>query len=805
MIDEKATTLFSHRAEAKGYRVRKVHPGNGGMRTILDLTTFSDPASSPTTKWRKNYSGNAPQGGLMGLAIHPDYLTASNKYVYIAYIRDFVGNNQTYNGEFVNGDLYITWLVRFEYAFGMLRNPMAICDTIRGSNDHNSGRMIIAREGGGSTWYLYYAVGDMGAGQFANTGRVIKAQWNNSYEGKILRYNLDGTIPSSNPYGSGSAIWCKGVRNNQGFAYARINGVDLLYGTSHGPFSDDELNILENGRNFGHPVVIGKKSDNNYNGSKAATPASILPTINNENNNGDTMVNYKDALFTAYASTQSAINTIYTTNPPNGDWPSEGWSGVGIYTGSKIPGWKNSIVAASLKWGRLVKIRLSPDGQSVIPTGATDTVSYFGSRNRFRDVAFDPNNPNIMYVVMDASTTSSGPSEANPIVPNCLGCIHRYTFLGYADNAGASTIPNTIPVARSVPNTCVTANTITIDASNNNIWVPITDDSSNIIAEIDANGNNLGVVTTSFFYKNSGAVREESSSAKKMYMDRNITITPTVQPSSNVNVRFYLTAGELARVQGQNNSIGQANGITGINSISVFKSNVNTCTNTIGTTATRMTTTRLGFGSNYVLTASIPSFSSFFFANGSMTTLPVNLLSFTGTLKSDKSVELVWKTNGEVNTSKYEIERSIDGQTYTAIGSKPAIGTAGDHTYAHNDNTASGQPTLLIYYRLRMIDADDNFKYSDIVTVALDGITGKVIVTPNPASAFTKLTITAGASGNAQWQIVDNSGRIVTQGNMQLRSGVNSNTINTSKLAAGMYFINVSGAGINERIKLQKL
>jgi glucose/arabinose dehydrogenase len=110
--------------------------------------------------------------------------------------------------------------------------------------------MIIAPVAGIN--YLFYASGDMGAGQFSNATRPIKSQLTESYEGKILRFNLeadadagllDRWIPADNPYNGGtqSAVWSSGMRNNQGFAYA--NG--KLFGSSHGPFSDDELNILK--------------------------------------------------------------------------------------------------------------------------------------------------------------------------------------------------------------------------------------------------------------------------------------------------------------------------------------------------------------------------------------------------------------------------------------------------------------------------------------------------------------------------------------------------------------------------------
>ena len=120
-----------------------------------------------------------------------------------------------------------------------LESPVSICDTIPGSGDHNSQRMIIApMTQGGSDYYLFYASGDMGAGQqfptSANITRPQKAQIINSYEGKILRFALSDTcsgtgnqrwIPATNPYNDvapivgKSAVWSTGIRNNQGFAY----------------------------------------------------------------------------------------------------------------------------------------------------------------------------------------------------------------------------------------------------------------------------------------------------------------------------------------------------------------------------------------------------------------------------------------------------------------------------------------------------------------------------------------------------------------------------------------------------------
>lgn len=838
--------------EAKGYRVSKMHPDGGTIRTVLDLTNFSDPLSSPTTKWRKAYTpgtGGAvdPQGGLMGLAVHPEYNTnPAKKFVYIAYVHDYVGNDVTLSGgEFVAGYLFRTWVVRFTFntASGKLENPIFLCDTIRGSDDHNSGRLIIAPVGGKD--YLFYAVGDQGGGQFGNIDKVNKAQVVRSYEGKILRFNLepdgdagayDKWIPSTgtgdecNPFNTPnqSAVWSTGMRNNQGFAYAKINGVDRLYGSSHGPFSDDEVNLIERAKNYGHPIVVGY-NDGNYNGARAGQirypytgsgqVASNLPLIVNENTNVNTINaaltdSYRDPLYSFYdtirgsTSIVNSIQYIYNNTSgaysANASWASEGLSGLGIYPYSQIPGWKNSLLFACLKRGRILRTKLDPEGTAMVSIDGRDTVSYFNSRNKFRDVAVSANGKDI-YTVIDQSPTTSGPGSSNPIVSACGGCIQRYRFVGYLNNGGASTIPSSIPVARGQSGVCTPANTITIDATNRTYWVPITDDSSNIVAEIKANTNNLGEVTTSFFYKNSGAIREDGSPGKKMYLDRNITITPANQPTSNVNIRLYITAKELARMIGANNSLGNSSNISDIDDISIFKTEDNACNTSISSGAIKLVTTRAAFGDGYVLSATTSTFSTFFFASNALTTLPVNLLSFTGDLMLNKSVSLEWKTTSEINTARYEVERSLDGQNYVTIGTTTATGGDITTTYSYTDNNASAQPSLLLYYRLKMVDADEGYKYSNIVTISLADIAGKIVVTPNPAKDFTKISIVASSNGKAQWKIVDNTGHIVSQNEIQLKSGTNISTINTSQLAAGIYYIHISGPAINERVKLQKL
>ncbi|MBL7739097.1 MAG: PQQ-dependent sugar dehydrogenase [Chitinophagaceae bacterium] len=804
--------------ESKGYRLYRVNPTTGVRDTALDISQGSTflPVPDQTFNMQFNIGTNNPQGGFAGMALHPDF--PSTPYVYVSYVHTYIG------GSSPTGTFYTNRLVRFTYSSGTgkLGSPVSLCDSLPGSNDHNSQRIIIAPVGG--TNYLFYAAGDMGAGQFGNRLRTMKAQNPNAYEGKILRYNLvsdgdaglDAWVPNDNPYGATNAVWCIGIRNNQGFAYDPVT--DKLYGSSHGPYSDDEINIIEGFRNFGHPLVIGFAADGNYNGNAAqGTNTSIsagaawtdnsgvssCPPVGNESTNAatlnasaGTLGAYRDPLFTAYPSTNAGITTIWQTNPGNGGWPSEGWSGLDLYNNTLIPGWKKSLVGASLKWGRLVRLRLNATGTATVPNNAiSDTISYFGSVNRFRDLAFGPNGKD-MYVIMDRSSTTSGPSAANPIVSACAGCLQKYTFLGYNDNGGKSTIPTTIDVADGTVNTCNTGTTITIDNTNNNIWVPITGPDGNIMAEIHANGNNLGTVTSSF-YKNSGAIRVKSG---VRYLDRNITITPQNQPGSTVRVRLYLSKAEYDALDADILS-----GVNAIGDLRILKNNDGCGSSAIASTTLIAPTFAEAHGANgYMLQGNVTSFSSFYFASANMT-LPLELLTFSGVLQNNATL-LQWETANETNTSHFVVERSIDNATFTGIGTVAANGNSTINIrYNYTDNEVATLPSTVVYYRLKMTDIDGSYTYSNTIVINLADIAGRVTVFPNPASSQIRLMIGAESDGNAQWQILDNAGHVVMQSSVSLRKGNNSVQVDINKLSAGLYYLSVYGNGIDQKVKWQKL
>lgn len=814
--------------EAHGYKVYKMDPNTGAKATVLDISqgsTWLSTWGADSLDVQFSSSQNPwPQGGCAGLAIHPQFGDGTHDYVYVSYVHRFLG------GTSPNGQYFRNKIVRFTYnsGTGKLGSPAVVCDTIPGGQDHNSQRMIIAPISG--TYYLFYAAGDMGAGQFANRLRPENAQHPESYEGKILRFNLDTAgqpgankwIPNNNPYntllGKQSAVYSIGIRNNQGFAYD--TATNNLYGSSHGPYSDDEINIIEPFRNYGHPLIEGFV-DGNYNGNSAqGTTTSYSAGAGYTDNNGvstcppihDEAANkaaidasgnglYKDPLFSAYPAPLATIANIWTNevggNPASPiPWPTEAWSGLDIYNNKLIPGWKHSLLAASLKLGRLVKLKLDAAGTSTMPSNnSSDTITYFNSRNRFRDMAFSPNGKDL-YVIMDNNSTTSGPGSANPVVPDCQGCLQKYTFLGYYDNGGKSTIPTSIDVTDATVNTVDSATQITIDNTNNFLWVPITGPDGNIMAEIYPNGNNLGIVRSAF-YKNSGSIRVKNG---VHYLNRNITITPQFQPSTPVKIRLYFSKAEYDALYSD-----PASGVTSISSLKILK-NSDVCSSLLTSAPITITPTYSeAHGTNgYMLQGDISSFSSFYFASANIT-LPLNLLTFKGTLQNNATL-LEWQTGNEINTSKFVVERSTDGQNFQPIGTVMAAGNSStNNKYSFIDYDVSRQSSSIVYYRLKMVDNDGAYTYSDIVTITLQYMTSRATLFPNPASHEVTVSIIAVVDGKIKWNLIDNTGRIVAHSSLLAKKGNNNVVINLNNLAKGTYYLSVSGAGIDQKLKLEKL
>ncbi|HEY6142101.1 MAG TPA: glucose/sorbosone family PQQ-dependent dehydrogenase, partial [Flavobacterium sp.] len=411
--------------------INRVNKTTGAIDQIADLSTVV---------WR-----DGGQDGLLGMALHPQLGKGTGEdYVYVAY---------TYGGSSANRRLRIA---RYTYSVtandGSLASPVVLIENIPASNDHNSGKLLF-----GSDKKLYYTIGDQGSNQSGNACKENKAQViptvaqltsaspdYTNYPGKIIRMNLDGSIPDDNPIIKGvrSHIFTYGHRNPQGITFGK-NG--KLYSNEHGPNSDDELNILKSGGNYGWPYINGFRDDKNYayypwhtDGSCGSYSNLYFPTPNFKESAW--LGTFNPPIATLYTVDNgynpSGSTLTYTTIAPSCAKMYEGFA-------SEIPGWNNSILMASLKNGKIYRQKLSADGNSIVG----EPEELFFSDNRYRDIALDPDGKTL-YVITDNSGKTSFPGGSVDSEMDDPGQILKFT---YTDTASMLTCTAPIPDVPTLP------------------------------------------------------------------------------------------------------------------------------------------------------------------------------------------------------------------------------------------------------------------------------------------------------------------------------------------------------------------
>jgi len=168
------------------------------------------------------------EAGLFGIALDPNF--SENGYVYAMHTYS-VGNN-----------IYAR-IIRFVDRNNSLSLDNIIIDRIPSGRIHLGGRIKIGPDG-----KLYIPAGDANNYSFAQDPSILA--------GKILRLNLDGTIPEDNPFPN-SPVYSLGHRNPQGLAW---NSENVLYASEHGESGHDEINIIKAGKNYGWPLVQGDET-----------------------------------------------------------------------------------------------------------------------------------------------------------------------------------------------------------------------------------------------------------------------------------------------------------------------------------------------------------------------------------------------------------------------------------------------------------------------------------------------------------------------------------------------------------------
>lgn len=233
------------------------------------------------------------EGGLLGMVLNPQFTT--NPWVFIVY---------NYN----SGSVYREKVVRYTYSGGTLNTPLTLLDMIPASSIHNGSRLLVT-----SDQKLLITTGD------ASTAE--NAQNMASLSGKILRINLDGTVPVDNPFPN-SIVWSFGHRNPQGLVQAG----DKLYASEHGPNNDDEVNLIIKGRNYGWPNVEG---------------------------------------FCDKTGEQTFCTANNVVEPLMVWTPTIATSGLTYYNADLIPQFKNSLLLLSLKGSKFTQLKLNEAGDKI--------------------------------------------------------------------------------------------------------------------------------------------------------------------------------------------------------------------------------------------------------------------------------------------------------------------------------------------------------------------------------------------------------------------------------------------------------
>lgn len=276
----------------------------GDLVIVSNDGSVSEPITGTPDVWAQG------QGGLMDVALHPDF--ASNQMVYLSFAE--AGEGGTAGTALGRGRMVGNTIEGFEVIWRQ-------APKVEGPN-HFGNRIVFAPDG-----KLFLALGE----RF----KFTPAQDPSNTLGTVVRLNDDGSVPDDNPFvgraGVDPAIWSWGHRNIESAAIHPETGE--LWVVEMGPLGGDELNRVERGANYGWPIV---SRGINYDGTDIPDPET-------------------------YPQFKGAAKYWSPVRSP---------SGMVVYTGDMFPAWRGDILFGALSAGGIERVDLEGDtvaGTEFIP------------------------------------------------------------------------------------------------------------------------------------------------------------------------------------------------------------------------------------------------------------------------------------------------------------------------------------------------------------------------------------------------------------------------------------------------------
>jgi glucose/arabinose dehydrogenase len=265
--------------------------------------------------------------GLMGMAKHPEF--PDQPYIYIMHTYENDRKELT------------SKIVRLKYEDNKLSEDKIILDHIPAAAIHLGGRIAFGQDG-----MLYIGTGDLTT--------PFVAQDTVSLASKILRITADGDIPKDNPF-SNSPVYSYGHRVVQGFAWHPDTG--MMFSSEHGPSGAevegfvkyrDEVNIIQKGKNYGYPIVVGAPNIPEYEDPILMWNEQAFPPAG--------MIFYKGDLFLTSLMGQTLMRIIFEDDNKTVK-KTERWFAEGLTQGT---------------YGRMRDVTIGPDGYLYVCTSNTD-------------------------------------------------------------------------------------------------------------------------------------------------------------------------------------------------------------------------------------------------------------------------------------------------------------------------------------------------------------------------------------------------------------------------------------------------